>query len=177
MGANYCQEYLRMHIQTASREKLVLMLFEGVLRFCDQAQAALARKDFEVSHQNLIRCQDIILELAYGLNRDEGNEIAVNLARLYGWCLHCLVQANLTRDPAQVEAVKRVFHHLREAWQGAMEKLKQQSRLPEEKPAAAPAEDSKKPAAVIAATDNFISIAHPASPPPAERRPRLSVQG
>ncbi|MCX7935465.1 MAG: flagellar export chaperone FliS [Planctomycetota bacterium] len=176
MAANHCQEYLRMQIQTASREKLVLMLFDGVLRFCEQAESALARKDFEASHQSLIRCQDIILELAYGLDREKGGDIAANLARLYAWCLHCLVRANMTRTAAPIEEVKRVFRHLREGWQGAMEKLK---------PAAASASgeqttvgDTHSQSAGATSMPSSASAKPAAITAPAEWRvARLSIQG
>jgi flagellar secretion chaperone FliS len=118
------KEYLRTQIQTASREQLVLMLYDGAIRFGDQAKDRLSAQDWEGSHGFLIRAQNIVLELLYSLDRKAGGSIADNLAGLYTYCYQRLVEANLRHDPAKIEECNAILRKLREAWAQAIANLK-----------------------------------------------------
>ena len=200
-GQKQCQQYLRTQIQTASKEQLVLMLFDGVVRFCEQGRAALEKRDFEASHQALTRTQNIVLELLYGLDRARGGEIADNLVRLYTYALQRLIQANMTHESASLAEVQKIFRDLREAWAGALDKVKREAQgqaqpaspsapqaaatttktpepavPPEAPPAAKPAAASPKPAAPQAPRSGVGRPSRLAMLAP-DARVRLSVQG
>ena len=90
----------------------------------------LEKKDMEGKGNQLIKAQDIILELLYALDQkmlDRGDELALNLRRLYLYAYRRLVHANLHLDPEAVRGVIEIMAGLQEAWEGAVA-----SELPEE---------------------------------------------
>jgi flagellar secretion chaperone FliS len=123
------KEYLKTQIQTASREQLVLMLYDGAIRFSDQAKGLIVAKDYEAAHNLLIRAQNIVLELLYALDRKTGGEVADNLASLYTYCYNRLVEANVHHVPDKVEESNSVLRGLREAWAQAVEMVKKDPTL------------------------------------------------
>lgn len=106
-------QYRQTAIQTAPPEQLVVMLYDGAIRFLEQAKTGL--QDGKDVSEPLTRAQDIIVELASSLNRAAG-EVAENLARLYDFWIQWLLQAQIKRDPAKVEEVLGMVRELREAW-------------------------------------------------------------
>ncbi len=115
------KEYLKTKIQTASKEQLVLMLMDGAIRFSEHGRKAIEEKDFESKQKNLVRAQDIVIELVNGLDHEKGGDIATNLARLYTYAIKRLVDANMKNDPEGIDEVQHIFRNLREAWAVAME--------------------------------------------------------
>ncbi len=107
------QQYQKSQVETASPTRLVIMLYEGAIRFCQIALDAMAAHDLPVQHENLLKAQRIVAELLGSLNREKGGEVADNLARLYTHMLEQLVVANLHDEP---EAVKLVQSMLRDLW-------------------------------------------------------------
>lgn len=120
------QQYRQTQVETAGPGQLVLMLYNGGVRFCDEAQAALDQKSLEKAHRALVRAQDIVSELLLSLNAGAG-ELAENLGRLYEYMHYRLVEANLKKDPAVVAEVRGMFAELGETWQ---ELLKQPAVAP-----------------------------------------------
>jgi flagellar protein FliS len=106
-------QYRQTAIQTAPPEQLVVMLYDGAVRFLEQAKLSL--QDGKDASEPLGRAQDIIVELASSINRTAG-EVAENLARLYDFWIHWLLQAQIRRDPAKVGEVLGMVRELREAW-------------------------------------------------------------
>ncbi len=117
------KEYLKTKIQTASKEQLVLMLMDGVIRFSEHGRKAIQEKDYEAKQKNLVRAQDIIIELVNGLDHEKGGDIATNLARLYTYAIKRLVDANMKDDTEGIDETQHIFRNLREAWAVAMEKV------------------------------------------------------
>ena len=98
--------YQQNSIDTASPARLIVMLYEGVVTALDKTAVALtAPVDIELAHQELTRCQDIVLELMQALNHDAG-EMAVRLATIYEYCHHQLVQANASKEFSHAEPVR-----------------------------------------------------------------------
>ena len=115
MIANPYQQYQEANIESASQGKLLLMLYDGAIRFLMQAQQAAEQQRWSDAHKFNLRAQDIITELIVSLNYEAG-DVAKNLYQLYDYYNWRLVQANIKRD---VEGVKEVMKHLRtlrEAW-------------------------------------------------------------
>ena len=75
--------YKRVKIETATPEALILMLYDGALRFMTQAEQAFEEKSIEKINNNLVRVQAIFTELQTSLDKSKGGEIATNLERLY----------------------------------------------------------------------------------------------
>ncbi len=114
------QRYLQMQVETASPGQLVLMLYQGCLRFIAQGRAALAAQDFDTARVSLLKAQDIIVELAASLDMEAGGEIAINLLRLYDYLHHRLVAANIHRDGDAAAEVEALLRTLLPAWEEAV---------------------------------------------------------
>jgi len=111
------QAYRDSSVMTASPEQLVVMLYDGAVRFLRQAEHALGEGAFEHAHHKLGRGEAIIDELLATLNLDAG-EIAERLQAIYVFCKRCLMEARLRRDPQKIAQVVVLLSDLREAWAG-----------------------------------------------------------
>lgn len=114
------KSYKAQSVQTASPGKLVLMLFDGYLRFSAAAKQSFGLEDFtkknEGINNNLIRAQNIVTELQSSLDMSVPGELPGTLYRLYDYVLHNLQQANLKKDPKTIDEADKVISELREAW-------------------------------------------------------------
>lgn len=120
MNRNGYLQYSQVQIKTANKGKLIILLYQGALRFMKKALIQLEQKDMEGKGKSLIRAQDIILELLYALDQDmlaKGNELAHNLQRLYLYCYRRLVRANVDMDPGAIKEVAELMASLLEAWE------------------------------------------------------------
>jgi len=117
--------YWTTQVTTASGEKLVLLLFDGIVRFCEAARQAYSAQpvQFEAGGQAIQRAQAVVMELLYTLNREKGGEVAENLARLHAYAFKCLIQANMARDVEKLNEVVFMYSGLRAAWSQAMGSL------------------------------------------------------
>src|SRR5215204_5220745 len=100
------QQYLRTRVLTATPEQLQMMLYDGALRFCEQARAALEAKDYERSYNTISRVQKIITEMSCTLKRDVLPELCDRLSGLYSFAYKKLIEANVQHSvPAMDEAL------------------------------------------------------------------------
>jgi flagellar protein FliS len=120
------QKYKQTSIQSASKEKILLMLYEGCIRFMKQALLALDKKDIAGRGMNIGRAFDIVNELNNTLNHEIGGDIAKNLEQLYIFVNDQLTKANAKGDrKALVDAIK-IMETLHDGWVQAVEKLKKE---------------------------------------------------
>lgn len=108
--------YLKQQVSTASPGQLVVMLYDGAIRHCNQAKAELEAKRVSQARRHLVKAQDIVGELMATLNVEAGGELGTQLYRLYDYLFRRIVQANVRRDPAAVDEVVARLTELREAW-------------------------------------------------------------
>lgn len=123
MNKSNHKQYNQVKIKTANKGKLIVMLYQGAIRFMKKALLLLEKKDMEGKGNCLIRSQDIILELLYALDQemlDSGNDLALNLQRLYLYSYRQLVQANVKMDPKPIEDVIGIMENLLEAWENVI---------------------------------------------------------
>jgi flagellar protein FliS len=118
--SNPWKSYREVATQTAPRGQLVLMLFDGALRFLNRALTGFTKDDPAEFNQtisnNVIRAQDIISELNRSLNLEAGGELAVHLRRIYDYLDYRLMQSNLKKETSGIqEAIERLTA-LRDAW-------------------------------------------------------------
>jgi len=114
------KSYKAQSVQTASPGKLVLMLFDGYLRFTTAAVNSFEETDLtkknEGINNNLIKAQNIVTELQSSLDMSVPGELPGTLYRLYDYVLHQLQQANLQKKPEPIAEADKVIAELREAW-------------------------------------------------------------
>jgi flagellar protein FliS len=113
--------YRQTQVNTASQGELILMLFDGAIRFANQAQELIAEGDLEGANGKLIRAQDIMTELMVSLDMDQG-EIAQNLYQLYDYIHDCLLRANIRKDVGLIEQAVRLLAELRDTWRQVVAK-------------------------------------------------------
>lgn len=117
----YARAYQAQSVLTASPGQLVLMLYDGVLKFIGLAQEGFAMGEdnprrIELINTNLQKAQNIIIELQSNLNREAGGELASTLDRLYDYYTRRLFEANLTKTVEPALEVERFVRELRDAW-------------------------------------------------------------
>ena len=115
--------YLRTKILTASPDQLRLMLYDGAIKFCRQAKAAIQEQKFEDSCNNLLRAQKIVLELSTSLNHKLDPPLCGKLASLYNYIYHQLVEANMSRKIEAIDEAIRLIQYEQETWQLLMNKI------------------------------------------------------
>jgi flagellar secretion chaperone FliS len=126
MPKNPYQKYRESAVQSASREKILLMLYEGAIRFTKLAHIACLKKDIAERGLNIGRAYDIIMELNNTLNHEVGGEISSNLEQLYMFMTERLTKANVTGDGSHLEQVIKLLETLYSGWVEAIEKLKRE---------------------------------------------------
>ncbi|MFA9272115.1 MAG: flagellar export chaperone FliS [Baekduiaceae bacterium] len=109
------QAYRQNSVLTASPGQLVVMLYDGAIRFLRQAE--LAMEEGAVAHTNdrMQRAEAILDELLATLNMDAG-EISSRLQAIYTFCRSELIAARLERSPKKIKQVIGLLSDLREAW-------------------------------------------------------------
>lgn len=103
------QRYQQAQVATADRGRLLLLMFDGGLKFLAQARAGLEADDLPRFAHHLGRGQAVIAELLHTLDHKAGGEIAANLERLYHFMLEHLVQANVQKSVRHIEQVHRLL--------------------------------------------------------------------
>ncbi len=109
---------------TASKEELTLMLYEGALKFTNQAITAIEAKDLTKANELIIRVEDIIREFQITLNHKY--EVSKNFAALYEYIYRRLIDANIAKDIAILEEVRGLLRDFRDMWKEAMRLAKAQ---------------------------------------------------
>lgn len=121
---NAYQKYKNTSIQSASKEKLLLMLYEGAIRFVKQAIKATEEKNIAERGYNIGKAFDIIMELNNTLDHKVGGDIAKNLEQLYMFLMEQFTKANISGTTEPLQASLKVLENLYEGWVQAVEKLK-----------------------------------------------------
>ncbi len=121
------QQYKRQQIETASPEELLILLYEGAIRFLMVAKKAWDEdQDLEKFHNNLLKAQQIIVEFMNTLDIEIGGEVAKNLYSLYEYLHYRLVQANIKKDITMVEEVLDHLRKLKATWSEAIQLAKKE---------------------------------------------------
>ena len=123
MNPQGAQHYLRTRVLTATPEQLQMMLYDGAIRFAEQARPALEAKNWEVSFNMISRAQKIIAELLSSLKHDVNPEMCARMASLYNYIYRKLVEANAAHQIDSLDEALRLLRYQRETWALLMEKL------------------------------------------------------
>jgi flagellar protein FliS len=103
-----------------SKEKLLLMAYEGAIRFGQSAQEGIRLKSPKMRGEAISKIMAIITELDLALDREIGGELAENLSSLYQWIMRRLTEANLQNDIRALEEVNSVLTTIKEGFEGAI---------------------------------------------------------
>jgi flagellar protein FliS len=119
--------YQKTAVETASKERILLMLYEGCIRHLKKCQAAMEQKNYAEKGVYLGKAQDIINELSNSLNFEVGGDLAKQLEGLYNHLFDQTTKANIENDPQKITHCIKILETLYEGWKEAVEKLRAQS--------------------------------------------------
>ena len=122
-GAKELSRYGVVKVTTSSPGQLLVMLYDGLLRFLGEAEIAMQAKDPAKAGARISRSIAIIEQLLFGLNRDALPTLCDKLGPLYQFCMAHLTAANLRQDPTKVADVIRMLSPLRDAWRTAVAQI------------------------------------------------------
>lgn len=123
-SSNALQAYQQNSVNTASKEKLLLMLYEGLVKFIKQAINAIEENDLQKAHTNFIKAQNIILEFMATLNMEVGGELSKSLMALYDYMYRRLVEANTKKNIEIAKEVLGFSEELKSTFEEAYKSLK-----------------------------------------------------
>lgn len=108
--------YRQTEVQSRTPLELVVMLYDGALRFIVQGREAMLRRDIAARRQAVTRALAIISELQSTLDLKAGGEIAAELDRLYAYVAERLTRASIDQSHGPLDDAARVLTTLREGW-------------------------------------------------------------
>ena len=108
--------YNQINMNVERPEKLILMLYEGALRFANFAKKAIREENIEEKVKYIIKTSNIFIELINSLDFEKGGDIAYYLNGLYAYQLELLAKANAENNEKYIDNVIRVLKGLIEAW-------------------------------------------------------------
>ena len=118
------QKYKQTSIESASKEKLLLLMYEGAIRYIKRAMIAIDENDLAGKGLNIGLAYDVIMELNNTLNHEVGGEVASSLEQLYMFMTDQLTKANVSGEKEPLQDVLKILEKLHGAWTEAIEKLK-----------------------------------------------------
>ncbi|MCE5279955.1 MAG: flagellar export chaperone FliS [Planctomycetaceae bacterium] len=108
--------YTENKIATQSGGKIVVMLYEGAIRFLKQSVSQIEAQDWKGKNDSIQKAQAIIDELRAALNKDAGGEVAQNLWKLYDFMYRRLIEANIRKDISRINEVIALLEDLLDGW-------------------------------------------------------------
>jgi flagellar protein FliS len=113
---NGIQAYQDAAVATQSKGRLIVLLYDGAIKFMKLAIQELEAGNYEAKGKYIGRAQDIINELNAVLDTDGGGEITANLRRIYCFMNNHLSEANTKRDPEMIREVVQIMEELNQSW-------------------------------------------------------------
>lgn len=110
------ENYLKTQVMSASPNKLIEMLLEGAIKKIRVAKLALETGKLAQMGENLLKAQDIVMELRYSINEEIESPIPQELIQLYEYMYQRLVIANVDRDTEAMDEVQKLLTELLDAW-------------------------------------------------------------
>ncbi len=108
--------YFQTQVATTSQGKLLLMLYDGCIKFLNQAKIKIEERDYAQKGILISKALDVINELDCSLNAEKGGDLAENLHKLYFYCSTRLLNANLKMDISYIDEVIKILAGLRSAY-------------------------------------------------------------
>ncbi|HHU50769.1 MAG TPA: flagellar export chaperone FliS [Firmicutes bacterium] len=113
---NPYKRYQQAQVETANPLDLIIMMYDGTLKFLNQAKMAIEEKKIEPAHNAIQRAHRIIDELNFSLNMEAGGEVAENLRRFYQYIDTELTKANLKKDPKIIDRIMGHLSEMKSSW-------------------------------------------------------------
>ncbi|EPG76035.1 flagellar protein FliS [Leptospira fainei serovar Hurstbridge str. BUT 6] len=118
------EQYKSNEISTVSQGRLIVMLYEGAIRFLNVAMENNTPRKYDVVNNNILKAQDIVTELMLALNLEDGGEVANNLLGIYVYVKKRLLEANMRKDSEIMKEIIKYLEDLKNAWDEVEKKEK-----------------------------------------------------
>lgn len=115
--------YKNNSVNYASKDKLLLMLVDGAVKFSKIARQAIVKKDIKTAHENILKTENIFAELMISLDRTQG-EWTDEIFRVYEFINYKLVEANLSKKVEVIDEVIPLIEQVRDLWYEVDKKAK-----------------------------------------------------
>lgn len=119
---NRSHTYQEISVQTSSPVKLVVLLYEGAIRFLRQSVTAIQKKDLETKRQSIDRAVAVIQHLQGTLDMDRGKQVAAELDRLYAYITSRIVEGSAKLQVAPLEEAIKLLTVLLSGWEEVVKK-------------------------------------------------------
>jgi len=130
MMAKQLQTYQDNAVTTASGPQLTMMLYNGCIKFINQAKVALENNDFENKNYYIQRAQDIVQEFMITL--DQTVEISQQMMPLYEYIYHQLQQANIKNEMKYLDEALEYVTDFRDTWKEVMLRVARDTKATQE---------------------------------------------
>lgn len=119
---NVYAQYNNNKVLTASPAELILLLYEGAIKFCNIAMMGLEENNIQKTHDNIKKAQAIIEELQSTLNHSY--KVAEDFDNVYHYIYSLLTDANIHKDKETLERALNEIRGMRDTWKEVMKKAK-----------------------------------------------------
>lgn len=116
----YLKQYQKTEVETATPEKVLILLYDGAIQFLNKAIFAIDENNIQEIYNNLLGAEHIILEFMNTLDFEQGGDFAIRLNALYQYFYNTLVEANMKKDKEKVKEVLDFLIDLRATWKQAI---------------------------------------------------------
>lgn len=116
--------YKKTSVNTASKEQILLMLYQAAIKNCKKAIEAIEEKNIAKKGEYIGKMQDIVIELNNSLDFEVGGDVAKELSSLYDYILYSSTQANIKLDAQPLHGCLNVLNTLYDGWSEAIKNLK-----------------------------------------------------
>lgn len=116
----YLKTYQRNEVETASPEKILILLYDGAIQFLNKAKIAMQNNNVPEIHNNIIGCEEIIEEFINTVDEEKGGDFAIRIKALYQYFYNTLVMANIKKDESKIDEILKHLIELRATWKQAI---------------------------------------------------------
>lgn len=120
--------YKKASVTTKDQGTLILMLYDGAIRFLKVAIKKIDESDLEAAHTAIVKSKNIISELLTSLDTDNSGKVGASLRSLYVYMFNRLIDANIQKNSDYIREVCELMLELREGWRGVINRKKEMAK-------------------------------------------------
>ena len=124
---NPYNQYLNVQFGTADQGTLILMTFDGAIRFCKLAEEMMNNKDKVAKGKWLTQAFDAVSELRKSLRPDVGGDVAGQLDKTYEFICHQITLANVFNNTENLNNALTVLIRMRDTWRKIIQDKRQEA--------------------------------------------------
>ena len=117
------QQYLRTRVMTATPEQLQLMLYDGAIRFCEQAKPGIEAKNYELVFVNITKAQNIIAEMLSSMKPQLYPELCDKLSAVYRYVYKRLIETTTEHKIESLQEAIDLLRFQRDTWAIMLEQV------------------------------------------------------